>query len=626
MSAFSCVGKLKGKGNAQRNQFNFFMRMKGSGHLSLHPMAPKRFYTMEMEQAIEEDAFIEDKGLEKGEVKLAPGIKNYLAIKEKYPDFLLLYQIGDFFEMFFEDAQRGSGLLDIVLTKKHDIPMCGIPVHSLDNYLERLVRKGVMVAICEQIEDAYGKRRNSPIKREVTRLVTPGTLTEDKFLETRKHNFLMAITKNGSDPTVLGLSWVDLSTGEFKTSPSKISLLSTDLARLSPNEILCPLNVTETKDINTILNGYYVTIWPQKDFCPIKGKQFLTKLFGVESSRNIKPVGDQNFTDEELSSCNAVLEYISYTQKGKMPKLSEPERFFAKTIMFIDAVTRRSLELTTTQFGEKKGSVLEELDCTVTPMGARLLSSRLTSPLTSSLEIQRRLDLVEYFYGHSVFREKLRSMMRACHDLERCLQRLTLGRGGPRDLAAIASTLTEMSHIKEEVIHYNELNPQKLPELLETILKKLEASASLKDLVSLLERALVDDPPANITFGDFITEGYCPQLDEQRKLKLHGQKYLEDLTVQYQTKYGLPFRLRHSPSSGYVVTLSPSNHKLVDTQHFKNSRSYKGAMAYKTIDILELEVKVDKAVFAVKQREEEIFAELCSETMKRYLQSCVLKQ
>ncbi|MEP5260979.1 MAG: DNA mismatch repair protein MutS, partial [Nitratireductor sp.] len=329
-----------------------------------------------------------------------PMMAQYLEIKGQWPDALLFYRMGDFYELFFEDAVAAAGALDIALTKrgKHlgdDIPMCGVPVHSHDAYLERLIRKGFKVAVCEQVEDpAEAKKRGakSVVARAVQRLVTPGTLTEDTLLDARAHNYLAALARVGSEGE-LGLAWADVSTGEFAVTGVSPSGLGAELARLSPGELLVPEGFAADEDSRETLahSGAALTLLPSARFDSGNAERRLKGHFAVSALD-----GFGAFSRAELGAMGALHDYLELTQVGRMPALAAPRRVATVETMAIDAATRANLELVRTLQGETAGSLLAVIDRTVTGAGARELGPRLAAPLTDPQAINRRLDAVEW--------------------------------------------------------------------------------------------------------------------------------------------------------------------------------------------------------------------------------------
>jgi len=367
---------------------------------------------------------------------MTPMMAQYLEIKAAHPQAILFYRMGDFYEMFFDDAVAAAAALDIALTKRGqhdgaDIPMCGVPVHAAESYLLTLTRKGFVVAICEQLEDpAESKKRGSKsvVKRGVVRLVTPGTLTEDTLLDARRHNYLAAwalIRDAGA------LAWADMSTGEVTVTPCTPAMLGPMLARLSPAEVLClPPQDALLRD----LTGAVVTAMAAGSFDSTSAQARVCKVYGVAS---LDAFG--TFGRAEVSALGALVDYLDLTQQGNLPLLQRPVRETGGGAMQIDAATRRNLELTQALSGGRDGSLLAAIDRTVTAGGARLLDRRLAAPSCDLSEIRDRHDAVARLVEDARLRDDLRAALRRVPDMERALSRLALDRGGPRDLAALLS-------------------------------------------------------------------------------------------------------------------------------------------------------------------------------------------
>src|SRR6266436_6220357 len=372
-----------------------------------------------------------------------PMMAQYLEIKSAHEDYLLFYRMGDFYELFFEDAAKAASALDIALTKRgrhlgEDIPMCGVPVHAAEAYLEKLIRKGFRVAVCEQMEDpALAKKRGakSPVKREVIRLVTPGTLTEETLLDARAPSVLAALGRASGE---LALAWADISTGDFALESVTPADLAQALARLSPREVLVPDAVLSDEGFGPILKelGSRLTPRPAASFDSQTGERLLKNLYGVAVLD-----GFGAFSRAELSAAGALVGYLDLTQKGKRPALKPLKREAETGRMAIDAATRRNLELTETLSGERRGSLLSTIDFTVTAAGARALHGRLAAPLTDPAAIDARLNGVAFFLESADSRESVRRALKAAPDIARALGRLAVARGGPRDLGAIRDGL-----------------------------------------------------------------------------------------------------------------------------------------------------------------------------------------
>ena len=429
---------------------------------------------------------------------VTPMMAQYLEIKADHPDALLFYRMGDFYELFFEDAAKAAATLDIALTKrgKHlgeDIPMCGVPVHSHETYLTRLIRAGHKVAICEQTEDpAEAKKRGSKavVQRAVQRVVTPGTITEETLLDAKQHNYLAAL---GSAQGDLGLAWVDMSTGDFFTQPLAESALGAALARIEPGELLVSDKALEMEGLFETFQDWKASLTPQPSarFDSTNGEKRLKNIFQVGTLDSFGM-----FTRPELAAAGALVDYLELTQKGRLPRLHSPSQVSESVVLGIDAATRRNLELTRTLSGERRGSLLDTIDRTVTGAGARMLAARLSAPLTDPNAIEARLDAVQFFLDDQRLTDDLADLLSRVPDIARALSRILLGRGGPRDLAAIRDGLKEASSLRAMLDHAAGLPPD--------LVAQAKIDLGLHgDMVDRLERALGDELPLLTRDGGF---------------------------------------------------------------------------------------------------------------------------
>src|SRR5918994_1882091 len=387
--------------------------------------------------------------------RATPMMAQYLEIKAANPDCLLFYRMGDFYELFFEDAEIASRALGIVLTKRgkhqgHDIPMCGVPVHAADDYLQKLIGLGHRVAVCEQIEDpAKAKKRGSKsvVKRDVVRLVTPGTITEDRLLAPSESNFLMALGRvKGGAENSYALAWIELSTGVFRVAETNAEALAADIFRIDPRELIVAEPVFHDEELKPLFDMIGRVASPQPpslfDSAPAPGR--IARFYGVAT-----PDSFGTFSRAELSAISGVVAYVEKTQKAERPPLSRPEREQQGSTLFIDPATRANLELLRTLSGSRDGSLFKAIDRTVTGGGARLLADRLTSPLTDPAAINRRLDSVSFFRSETRLCQAVRASLSSVADMPRALSRLALNRGGPRDLGALRAGFEAAGTIAE---------------------------------------------------------------------------------------------------------------------------------------------------------------------------------
>jgi DNA mismatch repair protein MutS len=544
---------------------------------------------------------------------VTPMMAQYLAIKRTHPDCLLFYRMGDFYEMFFEDAVKASEALDITLTKRgrhagEDIPMCGVPVHSHEGYLSRLIRKGFKVAVCEQMEDpAEAKKRGakSVVERGVIRLVTPGTLTEDALLDARSHNYLAALAEvQGS----IGLAWLDMSTGDFQVQPVAAKTLGAALARLDPGELLVSERLLQQPDLFELFRDWreVLTPLPAVRFDSINAKKRLETLYGVWELD-----GFGAFGRAELAAGGALVDYVELTQKGKLPRLGAPKRLAEGAVMEIDAATRRNLELSMTLTGERKGSLLSVIDRTMTGPGARLLAQHLAAPLTDPLLIERRLDMVQFFADRHSLRGLLRDRLKRCPDMERALSRLTLSRGGPRDIAAVRDALGAIPELKAGLLGDGFAAP---PADIHLALGQLGEHGVL---VERLGRALDVELPVMVRDGGFIAAGYHAGLDELRALRDESRRLIAALQTRYAEISGIgALKIKHNNVLGYYIEVPPKQAERMG-EPFIHRQTIASSVRYATVELGELEDKIRSAADKALALELELFGDLLGEVILR---------
>jgi len=536
-----------------------------------------------------------------GDGDVTPLMAQYLAVKRAHPDALLFYRMGDFYELFFDDAVAAAKALDIALTKrgKHlgeDIAMCGVPVHAADGYLARLIRKGFRVAVCEQIEDpAEAKKRGakSVVKRDVVRLVTPGTLTEDALLDSRANNYLAAVADAQG---ALALAWLDVSTGAFHVQPVAAAGVAAALARIGPGELLLPERLAALRSAAGD-DPASVTVQPNTLFDSENGRRRLESLFGVKTLDAFGAFGRA-----EIAAAGALVAYVELTQKGKLPALRPPARVGEGAFLEIDAATRRNLELATTLTGERAGSLLGTIDRTVTGAGGRLLAARLAEPLTDAAAINGRLDAVAFFIDAADLRERLRDILKRAPDMERSLSRLSVGRGGPRDLAAIRDGLRAAADAKAALaVHGPSSDLGGVPQLVK------DAADALLDPSGVAEelgRALAVDLPLNARDGGFIAKGYDAALDETKTLRDEGRRLIAGLEQGYMRQTGLTgLRIRHNNVIGYHIEVKPKDAEALtaakgpngEERYFIHRQTMASAVRFTTTELADLETRISRA-------------------------------
>ncbi|MEO0634007.1 MAG: DNA mismatch repair protein MutS [Pseudomonadota bacterium] len=536
---------------------------------------------------------------------VTPMMAQYLEIKEAHGDALLLYRMGDFYEMFFDDAVAAAQALDIALTKrgKHggeDIPMCGVPVHAAEGYLLTLIRKGFRVAVCEQLESpAEAKKRGykAVVKRDVVRLVTPGTLTEDSLLEARRHNFLAAFAQvRGTG----GLAWVDISTGAFSVMAVDLALLGPELARLAPSELI--VADSAEGEMRPIADDFGIALTPlgRASFDSAAGEDRVAALFKTNS---LDAFG--SFSRAEVGAMGALVSYLEITQKGKLPLLRPPVQENVTRTVQIDAATRRNLELTQALSGGRAGSLLSVIDQTVTAAGARLLERRISSPSRDLETVLARLDAVEFAFSNTDTRTAVRSALKPVPDMDRALSRLALDRGGPRDLAAVRAGLTQAQALHETLTG-------DLPDLIRNAVADL---AGHDDLIDTLDFQLVAEPPLLARDGGFIAPGCDAELDEARTLRDEGRGVIASLQQSYADQTGVAsLKVKHNNVLGYFIEVTSTHatkmmsEPLSDT--FIHRQTTANQVRFTTVELSELETKILNAGSQALEIEKRLFESL----------------
>jgi len=541
--------------------------------------------------------------------RLTPMFRQYLEIKEQYPDAILFFRLGDFYEMFFKDAEIASRILNIALTSrdkgaKEKVPMCGVPAANAAPYINRLIEAGYKVAICEQVEDP--RQAKGLVRREVVRVVTPGLNLDEEALASKEHQFLVAIFKDRR----FGFSFLDLSTGEFRTTElhTEEELLN-ELFRLEPKEILLPKGLekaTFVVQIKEILPQVYFSWVEETLFDYRKGKVELCEEFNV---LDLSGFGLAE-AKEAICAAAALLQYVRETQKHHAEHLSPPRFYHLGQFLVIDETTKRNLELLRNNFdGSVRGSLLWVLDRTVTSMGGRLLKEWLLYPLRKKEAIERRLQAVAYLLEEPAKREELQKLLRGINDLERLLSRAALKLAGPRDILTLGRSLTRIPLIKN-------LLPEEIP-LLGELKKKLH---SLPELATEITQTLSEEAPTNYKDGGFIREGINAELDELRALKRDGLSYLAELEARERKRTGIPnLKVGYNRVFGYYIEISKSHLGKVPPDYIRK-QTLVGGERFITPELKEFEAKVLSAEERIKEIEATLFLALREKVVKHSLE------
>ena len=541
-----------------------------------------------------------------------PMMAQYLDIKAAHKDALLFYRMGDFYELFFDDAVVAAAALDITLTQRgqhlgQDVPMCGVPVHAAENYLERLIRHGHRVAVCEQMEDpAEAKKRGAKavVARDVVRLVTPGTLSEEALLDARANNFLAALAPVGSD---LALAWLDMSTGTFAVCHCDAEGLGALLARLSPSEILLPA------DFDADFRADYA-VQETEILSSESAAHILSDYFNVASPSLL---GD--LSRAHIAACGTLLAYLQQTQIAHMPRLARPHIEAPGHHLGLDAATRANLELTRTQTGEKTGSLLATIDMTVSAAGARELADRLAAPLGNMAEICARHRAVRFFVDENAAREDMRGQLKNLPDMMRALSRLVLARGGPRDLQALAVGLHGGEAVRARLSKMS--SPADLPDEISLMLAPLtcfgsdEMSERLAQLVETLQVALGDTLPVLARDGGFVRDGYHAPLDQARELSRESRRVIAGLQARYSSETEIKaLKIKHNGVLGYHIEV-PAQHgdRLMApplNEIFIHRQTLANSVRFSSEELSTLAGKISRAGETALALETEIFEQL----------------
>jgi len=542
------------------------------------------------------------------EVKVTPMMQQYLSIKNAHQDCLLFYRLGDFYELFFNDAIVASDVLGIALTKRGQhqdeaIPMCGVPFHASDNYLEKLVKAGHKVAICEQLEspqEAKKRGNKSVVRREVVRIITSGTIIDDPMLNAKDANYLAAIaTYEGR----VCLAWVEITTGEFSFSSIVSSALSAELARLQPSEIIIGEKLIQDDDIKAAVQDYRSRISLRADslFAPARAETIICDFYGLQSLTGIAAM-----QKHEISAIGVLIDYLRHTHKHNLPRLTLPKAIVSSYFMTIDAATRRNLEIDCDQAGNKRGSLRGVLDKTSTAGGGRLLGYYLAFPLTDPTVINDRLESVECLYNQDEVRLQLIGQLKQIPDMERALARVSMQRGSPRDLANIRDGLQVAVNLSNLLLHLGEAISKNLK-------SQITQMCEFKDLISLLTSALPDEVPYNLRDGGFIRPQFNPQLDNLRGLRDNADLTLNALQTKYrQITEVNNLKITRNNIIGYYIEVPTSQAGKLSEPQFIHRQSLGTSARFTSEELKNMEVEIMTCHQKIAGLELSVFQDLCA--------------
>ena len=521
--------------------------------------------------------------------QLSPMMQNYLATKEQYKDCMLFYRLGDFYEMFFDDAIVASRDLEIKLTGRacgleERAPMCGVPHHAVDLYVSRLIAKGYKVAICEQLEDP--KTAKGIVKRDVIRVVTPGTVIETNMLEEKKNNYIMSIVKKGVN---YGLGICDISTGDFYATQIKLpennfEKLLDEYARYTPAEIVVNTSMGNSeKELNIMKDRYPTFVTIRDDSIFSNDKDILLKMYSfVDGYEKEK----EDFHDEDLvvMAINGLLDYFTETQKVKLEHINKIQVYEVQKYMALDISARRSLELTERMRDKsKRGTLIWVLDKTSTSMGGRLLRRWINDPLLDVVEINERLEAVKELKGNMILRGDIIGLLNKVYDIERLAGKIAYGNVNARELISLRNSLSNLPALKETLATANSTMLNKLYDRLD----------ELKDIHDLIEKAIVEEPPISIKEGGIIKTGYDPEIDEYRNASVDGKNWIIALEAKEKELTGIKnLKIGYTKVFGYYIEITKSFLKQVPTDRYIRKQTLTGAERFITEELKSMEDKI----------------------------------
>ncbi len=556
--------------------------------------------------------------------KTTPMMQQYLAVKEQHQDCLVMYRMGDFYEMFFQDAIVASKALDIALTHRgthmgEPIPMCGVPHHAFSSYMPKLVRQGFKVAICDQVEspeEAKKRGYKAVVKREVSRIITAGTLTEDNLLNGSFNNYLMSVVINDGLNTKVSVAITDISTGEFYVqsfNENAVAELTSLVTIKNPAEIIVCDNITENSKFTSFVNQFKakLVLKPQTFFDEINAKRNLCNLFNVS---DISVLGE--FSEMEISAQGACINYIELTQIGKIPNISKPRKESNSDILQIDAFSVKNLEIFENINDEttKDSNLFAVMDKTKTPMGKRELKRALSTPLANVEKINRRLDIVEFFVNNFDLLNNIREILAQIFDIQRIISRISCNRAGPRDLLNIGATLSVIPNIKTLLLNGIENTIENPVSFI------LDGLKDFSSLARKIANAIVDEPPLLARDGGFIKDGYHPTLDEYKSLSQNTKQVILDLQAKYSLETSvLNLKIKYNNIAGYFIEVptKQATSLLAPDSGFKHKQTLVNGVRFTTPELSEIEQKILVANEKYLSLELELFDELCKEILNK---------
>lgn len=531
-------------------------------------------------------------------VKLTPGMQQYMDIKNKNPDCIILFRMGDFYETFFEDAKTIARELEITLTSRgkdeSKAPLAGIPYHAIEPYIAKLVKKGYKVGIVEQTEDP--KYAKGLVKRALVRIITPGTVVDSSILEQHKNNYILSFTK---EDNTIGLSFCDLSTGEFLTADLTQEKFMEELKRINPAEVIHPQSIKYSELIKQIQNqGYTTNELDDRFYYHEKAKETLFLHFDV---LNLEGFGIKSQT--QINSSGALLSYLKQTQMNDLIHINKIKEYLINDLMFLDAATIRNLELITNQIGKNEdATLLSVLNKTITPMGKRLIKRWVTSPLIIKTQIEKRLNSVEELKEKIILRQDIIEDLKNVYDIERLIGRVAYGNANPKDLVALGTSLNNIPKIKS---HLEQTNTE--------LLQEMSNIPDLTEPQNLIKKSIKDEPSTITREGNMIQEGYDQKLDELRNITIDAKTYLAELEEKERERTNIKsLKIKYNRVIGYYIDITKANTHLVP-EHYIRKQSQLNSERFITEELKELESKILGAQERIFSLELELFEEVVNQ-------------
>lgn len=545
-----------------------------------------------------------------------PVMQQYLDMKFDHQDCLLLFRMGDFYELFYEDAVIASRALGVTLTKRgksgdDEIQMCGIPFHALDNYLYKLLEENFKVAVCEQTETPEEAKKRGGYKavvaREITRIITPGTITEDSLLSSNVPNYLASIVISSKEAAIC---YLDLSTSRIAVIEVPVHDMLSELSRINPTELLATEKMRSSELALQIEAALKIRISFQVDsfFAEKKCLKIIENYYHIAS---IAAIGE--LSSAQVSAIGSVLEYVSLTQKANLPKLPMPKIINYGQFMLIDQATRRNLELVSSLQGTSKGSLFSVINHTVTKGGARLLYEYINRPLLEINKINARLEITDFFFKEESLTTKIRHLLAKTNDLERCLTRIQMQRSCPHDLLAIKDTITFAEQIRAELVELYGIN---LPEVIKKLVTPLIGNS---DIIELIDQSIQSDAPNTIAEGGVINESYHPKIKELRDLLNNSRNYVERLKEKYKQDTGIDsLKISNNNVIGLFIDITTRHSSKMNNPVFIHRQTTANSIRYTTVELQELESKIINARAMLISLEKEIYSQICQEILAHF--------